>query len=47
LDKAYVFYPDASVDLCTAALLVEIDPVAPVLASLAFQNELHVECLPT
>ena len=28
--KAYVFYPDASVDLCTAALLVEIDPVALV-----------------
>lgn len=28
--KAHVFYPDASVDLCTAALLVEIDPVALV-----------------
>ena len=28
--KAYVFYPDASVDHCTAALLVEIDPVALV-----------------
>jgi 3' terminal RNA ribose 2'-O-methyltransferase Hen1 len=28
--KAYVFYPDATVDLCTAALLVEIDPVALV-----------------
>ena len=28
--KAYVFYPDASVELCTAALLVEIDPVALV-----------------
>jgi 3' terminal RNA ribose 2'-O-methyltransferase Hen1 len=28
--KAYVFYPDASVDLCTAALFVEIDPVALV-----------------
>jgi hypothetical protein len=28
--KAYVFYPDASVDLCTAALLIEIDPVALV-----------------
>jgi 3' terminal RNA ribose 2'-O-methyltransferase Hen1 len=28
--KACVFYPDASVDLCTAALLVEIDPVALV-----------------
>ncbi len=28
--KAYVFYPDASDDLCTAALLVEIDPVALV-----------------
>jgi hypothetical protein len=28
--KAYVFYPDASVDRCTAALLVEIDPVALV-----------------
>jgi 3' terminal RNA ribose 2'-O-methyltransferase Hen1 len=28
--KAYVFYPDASIDLCTAALLVEIDPVALV-----------------
>jgi 3' terminal RNA ribose 2'-O-methyltransferase Hen1 len=28
--KAYVFYPDASVNLCTAALLVEIDPVALV-----------------
>jgi 3' terminal RNA ribose 2'-O-methyltransferase Hen1 len=28
--KAHVFYPEASVDLCTAALLVEIDPVALV-----------------
>src|ERR1700743_2709560 len=28
--KAYVFYPEASVDLCTAALLVEINPVALV-----------------
>ena len=28
--KAFVFYPDASDDLCTAALLVEIDPVALV-----------------
>lgn len=28
--KAYVFYPDASVEFCTAALLVEIDPVALV-----------------
>jgi 3' terminal RNA ribose 2'-O-methyltransferase Hen1 len=28
--KAYVFYPDAADDLCTAALLVEIDPVALV-----------------
>jgi hypothetical protein len=28
--KVYVFYPDASVDLCTAALLIEIDPVALV-----------------
>ena len=28
--KAYVFYPDASANLCTAALLVEIDPVALV-----------------
>lgn len=28
--KAYVFYPDASIDLCTVALLVEIDPVALV-----------------
>ncbi len=28
--KAYVFYPDASVELCTAALLIEIDPVALV-----------------
>ncbi|MDW5266170.1 MULTISPECIES: 3' terminal RNA ribose 2'-O-methyltransferase Hen1 [Acidobacteriaceae] len=28
--KAYVFYPDASSDICTAALLVEIDPVALV-----------------
>jgi len=26
--KAYLFYPDDSVELCTAALLVEIDPVA-------------------
>ena len=28
--KAHVFYPDASPELCTAALLVEIDPVALV-----------------
>jgi 3' terminal RNA ribose 2'-O-methyltransferase Hen1 len=28
--KAYVFYPDASIDLCTVALMVEIDPVALV-----------------
>src|SRR6202789_910132 len=28
--KAYVFYPDAPATLCTAALLVEIDPVALV-----------------
>jgi 3' terminal RNA ribose 2'-O-methyltransferase Hen1 len=28
--NAYVFYPDASINLCTAALLVEIDPVALV-----------------
>jgi 3' terminal RNA ribose 2'-O-methyltransferase Hen1 len=28
--KAYVFYPDASINLCTAALLVKIDPVALV-----------------
>ncbi len=28
--KAYVFYPEASADHCTAALLVEIDPVALV-----------------
>jgi len=28
--KAYVFYPDASAEFCTAALLVEIDPVALV-----------------
>jgi hypothetical protein len=28
--KAYVFYPDASAELCTAALLVEIDPVGLV-----------------
>jgi 3' terminal RNA ribose 2'-O-methyltransferase Hen1 len=28
--KAYVFYPDASSDICTAALLIEIDPVALV-----------------
>jgi 3' terminal RNA ribose 2'-O-methyltransferase Hen1 len=28
--NATVFYPDASVDLCTAALLVEIDPIALV-----------------
>jgi 3' terminal RNA ribose 2'-O-methyltransferase Hen1 len=28
--KAYVFYPAASVEFCTAALLVEIDPVALV-----------------
>ena len=26
----YLFYPDASAELCTAALLVEIDPVALV-----------------
>jgi hypothetical protein len=26
--KAHVFYPDASDELCTAALLVEIEPVA-------------------
>lgn len=26
--KAHVFYPEASDDLCTVALLVEIDPVA-------------------
>ena len=29
-EKAYLFYPDAYADLCTAALLVEIDPVALV-----------------
>jgi len=28
--KAYVFYPEASVELCTAALLVEVDTVALV-----------------
>ena len=28
--KAYVFYPNASVEFCAAALLVEIDPVALV-----------------
>jgi 3' terminal RNA ribose 2'-O-methyltransferase Hen1 len=28
--KAYVFYPEASADVCTAALLVEVDPVALV-----------------
>ncbi len=28
--KAYVFYPDASIEHCTAALLIEIDPVALV-----------------
>ena len=28
--KAHVFYPEASDDLCTVALLVEIDPVALV-----------------
>ena len=28
--RAYVFYPDASVEFCTAAMLVEIDPVALV-----------------
>ena len=28
--KAHVFYPEASAELCTAALLVEIDPVALV-----------------
>ena len=28
--KAHVFYPEASPELCTAALLVEIDPVALV-----------------
>jgi 3' terminal RNA ribose 2'-O-methyltransferase Hen1 len=28
--KAYVFYPNASSDICTAALLIEIDPVALV-----------------
>lgn len=26
----YVFYPEASTELCTAALLIEIDPVALV-----------------
>src|SRR5580693_4391975 len=28
--KGFVFYPEASVDQCTAALLIEIDPVALV-----------------
>ncbi len=28
--KAYVFYPDANDEFCTAALLVEVDPVALV-----------------
>jgi 3' terminal RNA ribose 2'-O-methyltransferase Hen1 len=28
--KGFVFYPEASVELCTAALLIEIDPVALV-----------------
>src|SRR5258708_20597506 len=28
--KAYVFYPEATAERCTAALLVEIDPVALV-----------------
>src|SRR5215469_1688290 len=28
--KAYVFYPEAGEDRCTAALLVEVDPVALV-----------------
>jgi hypothetical protein len=29
--KAHVFYPEASTDRCTVALLVEIDPYAPIL----------------
>jgi hypothetical protein len=28
--KGFVFYPEASVDQCTAALLIDIDPVALV-----------------
>src|SRR6202012_2032356 len=28
--KAHVFYPEASGDLCTAALLLEVDPIALV-----------------
>jgi 3' terminal RNA ribose 2'-O-methyltransferase Hen1 len=28
--KAHVFYPEASEDLCTAALLLEVDPIALV-----------------
>jgi hypothetical protein len=28
--KAYVFYPEATAERCTAALLVEIDPVGLV-----------------
>jgi hypothetical protein len=26
--RIYVFYPEASVDRCTAALLLDVDPVA-------------------
>jgi hypothetical protein len=29
--KAHVFYPEASTDRCIVALLVEIDPYAPIL----------------
>src|SRR5580698_647178 len=28
--KGYVFYPEASVECCTAALLIQVDPVALV-----------------
>src|SRR6266851_5477163 len=28
--KAWVFYPEASTEVCTAALLIEVDPIALV-----------------
>lgn len=46
--KAYIFYPEASVDRCTAALLLDIDPVALVRKQRgeAFQLEQYVNDRP-
>ena len=36
--QAHVFYPEAAEDRCTAALLLDVDPVAMVRAEAAFHR---------